>query len=143
MVSPLLPGGLHDHRCRPGAGAAPKPGGDEDHIASLDRPLDLVLVLESRLLAHLRDRTSTKTAGSLPPDEDPCLRDRPDEVLGIGIESDQPCPVDPFLHHPGDSVRSPSPAPDDCYLGPELHKDLFKLLIDLNGLREALFLPRP
>jgi len=55
-------------------------------VASFDGPLDLVLVLEGRLFADLRDRACTKTAGPLLPDQDACLRLSPDEVLGVGVE---------------------------------------------------------
>ncbi len=139
----LLPGGLRDHGCGAGTGAAPEAGGDENHIAPFDGPLDVVLVLEGRLLADLGDRTRAKAAGPLSPDQDPGVRPGPDKVLGVGVEGDQPRSVDTLLRHPGDRVRTAATAPDDRDLSPEFHEDLLKLLVDLYGLRKALILSCP
>ena len=97
---------------RPGAGAAPFAGGDEDHVGPAHRLLDLGTVLLGRSPPDLGVGAGPQAAGQVAPDVELDVGVRHQQGLGIGVDRHELHAAQPGLDHPVDGV-DPAPAHAD------------------------------
>ncbi len=103
---PQLAGDLRDDGRRAGAGAAAHAAGDEHHVGTLDRFLDLLARLLGGLLAEIRVHAGSEAAGEGLADVYLLLRLRFVEILRVGVDRDEVHALDVRLDHVIDSVAA-------------------------------------
>ena len=82
----------------------PEPGGQEDHVGALEQLLDLVLLVEGRLVADPRIRSGTEAAGHLAADVERHIRVRGLQRLKVGVDREELDARQLRLDHPVDGV---------------------------------------
>ena len=93
-----------DHRRGAGAGAAADAGGDEDHVGALQQALDLVLLLEGRLVAELRVGARAEATRDAAAEVDGDVGGRLLQRLKVGVDGHELDAGDLRLDHAVDRV---------------------------------------
>ena len=106
-------GDLGDDRGRAGAGPAALAGGDEHHVGTGQRLLDLVAVILGGLSAHLGIAAGTEAAGEIATDVDLDLGVGQQQRLGVGVDGDELDPTQTGIDHPVHGVDAATAHADD------------------------------
>ena len=106
-------GDLGDDGSRAGAGAAAHAAGDEHQVAALDGVGDVLAILLSSLLAHVRVRARAQTLGQLFADLDLVGRLAERQRLAVGIDGNEFHALQAGIHHAVDRIGARAAHADD------------------------------
>src|SRR5690606_15389762 len=95
------------------AGAAALPRGDEDHVGTRERLLDLLRVVLRSAAADLGVGTSAQPARELAADIELDVGVAHEQRLGVGVDGDELDPAEPELDHAVDRVDAAAADADD------------------------------
>ena len=110
---PDPPGDAGDDGGAAGAGAATLAGGDEDHVGAAQGILDLVLMGQGGLAAHIGVGAGAEAPGEVPADVEFEVGIRHQQRLGVGVDGDELDAAQASLDHPVDGVDATTAHADD------------------------------
>ncbi len=96
-----------------GAGATAFPGGDEDHVGTLEHLLDLLAVVLGGLAADIGVGAGAEAAGELAADVELDVGVAHQQRLGVGVDGDELDATQADLDHPVDGVDATAADTDD------------------------------
>ena len=96
-----------------GSGSTAFPGGDEDHVGTLEHLLDLLAVVLGGLAADVGIGTRAEAPGHLPTDVELDVGIGHQQGLRIGVDRDELDPTQADLDHPVDGVHTTAADADD------------------------------
>ena len=125
------------HRGRAGAGAAPEPRGDEDHVGAFQHLADLVAVFLGGALPHLGIGAGPEPTGELGAELDLVGRGRGAQRLEVRVGDDELDAGEACRHHPVHGIGAAAAEADHLDLGD------FTLLVDLEHRAPSASLLHP